>query len=290
MQNLLGEFIPTSPQEIIDNAPLRPCSKPILLAFSGGNDSRTLAHVMKYAGVDVELAAIDTGLSMDGWRQSVLDFAEWINLPVSFWQGEGADYYRAYVEKYGFPGNPMHSQIQNRLKGRAYHKMFMARRTDTEGAMKAEGVGLWILSGIRKGESRKRELLKSPYSYREGALFINPLFYWSNAQVADYLIDNNIPEAPGKQWDCKCGATVKDAYREWREIEGKAPALCALLKSIHNPMSWQWAQFDEAAHAYAQQVAAGQQWLDDGSMESFPTCVRCVRDLIADEQSGAEDW
>jgi 3'-phosphoadenosine 5'-phosphosulfate sulfotransferase (PAPS reductase)/FAD synthetase len=290
MKNLLGEFIPTTPQQIIDRAPLRPCSTPVLLAFSGGNDSRVLAHVMKYAGLHVELAAIDTGLSMDGWRQSVMEFAAWIDLPVSFWQGEGVDYYRAYVEAHGFPGNAMHSQVQNRLKGRAYRKMFYARRTGAELEMKAAGVGLWILSGIRKGESRKRELLKSPYSWRDGVLFINPLFYWSNSKVIDYMIDHNIPEAPGKQWDCKCGATVKDAGNEWAEIEGKAPALCGLLKSLYNPMPWEWGQFDKAAHGVTQQVAAGQQWLDDGSMEAFPTCVNCVRDLLADEAAGVEDW
>lgn len=282
--------MPITPREIIHNAPYRPCASPVLLAFSGGNDSRALAHVMKHLGVSVELAAIDTGLSMDGWRQSVIDFAEWIDLPLSFWQGEGVDYYRSYVEANGFPGNAMHSQIQNRLKGRAYRKMFYARRTGTAKAMASEGVGLWILSGIRKGESKKRELLKSPYSYRDGALFINPLFYWSNAQVADYLIDHGIPEAPGKQWDCKCGATVKDAGHEWGEIEGKAPALCGLLKSLYNPAPWQWGEFDKAAHGIEKQVAAGQQWLDDGSIEAFPTCVNCARDLLADENSGLTEW
>jgi tRNA(Ile)-lysidine synthase TilS/MesJ len=292
MKDIFGNGIPTKPKEIIDNTPLLPCGDTVLLAFSGGNDSRTLAHVAKQLRLPyrIELAAIDTGLAMDGWRQSVLDFSEWIGLPVSFWTGEGRDYYGGYVEEFGWPGNAQHSQIQNRLKGRAYRKMMLAHRSDTEAKMKAEGVSLWILSGIRKFESRKRQLLKSPYSYREGVQFINPLFYWTNAQVADYMIDHNIPESPGTQWDCKCGATVKNAVEELADIHKHSPCLRVYLESLDSPSPWTWGEFDATAHKIQQQVEAGQMWLDDGSLESFPTCVTCVRDLIANDEAALSEW
>lgn len=282
MKNLLNETIPTIPEEIIDNAPCKPAGGKVLVAFSGGNDSRVMAHVIKSLDLPyiLELAAIETKLSMDGWKQSVLDYSEWIGIPVSFWTGEGRDYYGPYVEAYGWPGNAEHSKVQNRLKGRAYRKMMMENRTGTEGEMKAQGESVWILSGIRKYESQKRMMLKSPYSYREGIQFINPLFYWLNSDIDDYLKLRSIPPAPGKQWDCKCGATVKNAAAEWAEIEEKAPCLRHYLESLHNPMPWQWGEFDSSTSKALKQIDAGQLWFDDGTIESFPTCINCVRDLV----------
>lgn len=296
--NLFNEQTPSTPKEIIESAPNKPANNVVLLAFSGGNDSRTLAHVMKPIFADLpyrlELAAIETGLQMDGWKRSILDFAAWIDLPVSFWTGEGRDYYEPYVSGFGWPGNGEHSKIQNRLKGRAYRKMMLQHRSGTEKKMKTRREAVWILSGIRKFESRKRQLLKSPYSYREGVQFINPLFYWTNAQVIDYMIDNQIPESPGTQWDCKCGCTVKNRDSEWADIEKNAPCLRDYLLSLENknPAPWAWASFNSAAHKAIEQIAAGQESMfdDDGSLESFPTCVSCVRDIFAEDERAMSEW
>lgn len=295
MRDLFDEFIPQTPREILENAPMLPCTDTgVLLAFSGGNDSRCLAHVckelLKATPFQLELAAIETGLQMEGWKQSVIEFAELIDLPVSFWQGEGRDFYKAEVAEYGFPGNPKHGKVQSRLKGRAYEKMFMSRRTNTPKPMMDAGVSVWILSGIRKKESRKRELLTSPYSGRNGVLFINPLFYWDNAQVVDYMIKHNIPFSPFKQGDCKCGATVDDADSEWRDIEKNSPELCRFLNNLENPFPWGWGKFNKSAWAVVQQIKAGQQWFDDGSIASFPTCLNCERGLHADEESAMREW
>ncbi len=295
MKNLFGEFIPTTANEILDNAPYRPCgNNAVLIAFSGGNDSRTMAHVVKdwliNKSYNLELVAIDTGLAMDGWQQSILDFADWIEMPVSFWTGDGREYYTAYVEQYGWPGNAAHSQIQTRLKGRAYRQMVMDRRSATPKPMRDAGVAVWILSGIRKAESRKRQLLKNPYSYREGAQFISPLFYWTNREMLDYMDANKIPLALGKQWDCKCGATVRNAIAEWRDIEKNAPTLKQYLMSLKNKTAWEWGQFNANAHKVQKQIDSGQMWFDDGSLEAYPTCVNCVRDLIADEESAMDEW
>lgn len=295
MKNLLGQHIPTTPEEILLAAPYKPCAEnAALLAFSGGNDSRTLAHVVKKWFSDspyiLELVAIDTGLSMDLWKQSVLDFSEWIDIPVSFFTGEGRDYYTEYVSFRGWPGNAVHSQVQTHLKGRAYREMVKSRRSATPGKMKKMGVSVWILSGVRKAESRKRMLLKNPYSYREGAQFINPLFYWTNSMVCNYMDMNKIPLAPGIQWDCKCGATVRDAILEWRDIEKNAPSLKAYLAGIHSDVPWSWGKFDKGAHKHRKEIGAGQMWFDDGSLASYPTCVNCVNDLIADEETGLDDW
>lgn len=281
MKNLLGEIVPETPSEIIKHSPLKPAGSKVLIAFSGGNDSRAMAHVIKNLNLPykLELAAIETKIGMDGWKQSVIDFSEWIGLPISFWTGEGREYYTPYVETYGWPGSAEHSKIQNRLKGRAYRKMMMENRNGTEGEMKARGESVWILSGIRKYESQKRMTLKSPYSYREGIQFINPLFYWLNSDVDNYLNQYSVPLAPGKQWDCKCGATVKNASEEWEDIKTNAPCLQAYLESLDNHMPWGWGEFDNSAHKALQQAEAGQLWLDDGSIESFPTCITCARDL-----------
>lgn len=295
MEDLFKNRVPTTPAEIIEDLPLKPAApNSLLLAFSGGNDSRTLAHVMKPifadSSYDLELAAIDTGLSMDGWKESIESFASWIGLPVSFWKGEGRDYYRGFVQKHGWPGPAVHSEIQNRLKGRAYRAMMMDRRVDTEVKSKEMGVAVVILSGVRKQESRKRQLLKSPYNYREGVQFANPLFYWSNAQVYDYMAEHDIPLAPGIQWDCKCGSTVKDASAEWIDMLRNAPELVGFLQSLEVPFSWEWGRFDKAAHFINSQIEAGQQWLDDGSIEAFPTCVSCWRDRDAEDARVMKEW
>ena len=74
--NMFGEHksqeVEMTPYEILDSTPLKPCSGTVLLAFSGGNDSRTLAHVVKpwfdERRLQLELAAIDTGLYLGPWK------------------------------------------------------------------------------------------------------------------------------------------------------------------------------------------------------------------------------
>jgi 3'-phosphoadenosine 5'-phosphosulfate sulfotransferase (PAPS reductase)/FAD synthetase len=293
--NLFGEVVPMTPVEILEHAPTKPCRETaVLLAFSGGNDSRTLAHVVKpwfeNSPYRLELAAIDTELSKDGWHDEVRAFADFIDLPLKFWKGEGFAYYKQFVEEKGFPGNAKHGEVQNRLKGRAFRKMIYARRSDTEGKMKGNGVGVWILSGVRKYESKKRMLLKSPYSWREGAQFINPLFNWQNHQVLDYMIEHDIPFAPMIQMDCGCGATVKDPDHEWAEIEQKCPKLCSKIQGISNPMPWDWGKFDPKLHAILSRTDQSQMWFDDGTIESYPVCLGCERDARADEMDGLENW
>jgi tRNA(Ile)-lysidine synthase TilS/MesJ len=88
MKNLLGEKLPIIPDEIIKNAPLKPCGKTILLAFSGGNDSRVLAYVIKnlHLPYDVELVAIETELAwMDG-NNLLLIFQNGLICPFHFGQ------------------------------------------------------------------------------------------------------------------------------------------------------------------------------------------------------------
>ncbi|MGB4950986.1 MAG: phosphoadenosine phosphosulfate reductase family protein [Rhizobiaceae bacterium] len=281
MKNLFGEYTPYTETEILSG--IEQLSPVVLVAFSGGNDSRVLAHVAKAwaesSGIDLRLAAIRTGLQMDGWQRSVEDYADWICLPLEIYTGDGFASYQKYVEEYGFPGNAKHSQVQNRLKGRAFRKM-----------KKAHGSGLVILSGIRKAESERRARLVSPYSEREGVRFVSPLFNWSDAKLYDYMDHHDIPAAAGKQWDCKCGATAKEADAEWAEIEAKAPKLHAQLCGLNNPSPWDWGKFDRHAHAIGRQLDAGQQWLDDGSLESFPVCVNCWRDKAAQDGAALEEW
>ena len=296
MLNLFGDDTTKTPEQIFTEAPALPCTATILLAFSGGNDSRCLAHVTKKLFTNspfrIELAAIDTQLGMDGWRESVLDFAKWIDLPVTFWGGEGRKFYSEWVEKNGWPGNVHHSIVQNRLKGRAYDKMYKAGRTATPAVMRRDGVAVWILSGIRKYESQKRQRLVSPYSWREGALFINPLFYWHNEDVIDYMIANDVPFSPFTQGDCKCGATVKNPTQELADMQKNAPELSGFLESLRPNCAWKWGQFDRGAFDAAKAKAAGQGdlWQDDGSVSNFPSCINCTAALFEKEESVMEAW
>ena len=287
MKNLFNQHIPATVFEILeqahlDNKPARPIAR---VLFSGGNDSRVLAHVVKpwfaERGIELRLAAVDTELSVEGWRESVQDYADLIGLEVDFWKGEGRGYYTKFVQSNGFPGNVKHGQVQTRLKGRAFEAMVRQEQAIQRGRV-------WLLSGIRKSESARREKLTSPYSRRGNGVFMNPLFYWPNHAIVDYLIDNNLPESPFKQGDCKCGATVHPDMvgHEW---ESMGDELRDYLSSLNNPMPWGWACYDKAARGVMKQMEAGaSQLFDDGSIASFPVCVNCWRDKAADEES--EEW
>lgn len=276
-------------RDIMDGVPVLPDNNnAVALAFSGGDDSRTLAHVVKQwfedSPYNLELCAIDTGLGVAGWRGEVESFAKWVGLPVSFWQGEGRKYYSHYVENFGFPGNVAHSQIQNRLKGRAFRKMYQAKRSKPGGVV-------WILSGLRKYESLKRRRLQSPYSRREGCLFINPLFYWTNAKIVDYMIAHNIPLSPHKQGDCKCGATAPHAKEELADIKQGSPELFNYLCGLKNPMPWGWGEYSRATKRRIDQIQAGQLMLfDDNSIESFPVCLDCNLVALSEEAGLLNDW
>ena len=283
--DLFGDSTPETDDEILAGIGDLSLSPVVLVAFSGGNDSRALAIVAKTwaqrHGIDLRLAAIRTGLQMDGWESSVLAFARLAGLPVEFYTGQGRAYYTEFVEQFGWPGNAKHSQIQTRLKGRAFRRM-----------KKHYGTGLVVLSGIRKAESIRRSRLVSPYSTREGGRFVNPLFNWPDSRVYDCLDANGLPYAPGRQWDCKCGATAEDPAGEWAEIERVAPELHGYLCSLQNPAPWQWGQYNPKTHLVVRQLDAGQMSMfdDDGSLEAFPVCVACWRDKAARAEQAANDW
>lgn len=279
--DLLGRVSYAEPIDII-NVAVRDCppwnNSAVLILFSGGNDSRAMAHVVKpileSLGMGVELAAIDTGLGVDGWRDSIVSYSEWLGVNVSFWSGEGRGFYSSYVARNGFPSSPQHGLVQNRLKGRAMEKMVRDRR----GGGKVSRV--WLLSGIRQLESRKRMGLISPFSRRGNGQFINPLFYWSNSKVADYLNENNIPLSAYNQGDCKCGATVRSAKAEMSDIRDNNPCLFSYLSSLGNVEEW--------GKPLSRRGVGNNKGVSSGKVSDYNLCVSCVSSLFAKDELG--EW
>jgi 3'-phosphoadenosine 5'-phosphosulfate sulfotransferase (PAPS reductase)/FAD synthetase len=211
-----------------------------VIMWSGGNDSNTLAHVMRSKATHA--AMIDTTIGVEQTRQFVRkQAAEW-GLPLIEHTGP-ASYEELVLEKLadypngrGFPGPGMHYLMYQRLKERGFRKI--PHDFDISGSTKDAVV---LLGGRRRAESERRKDVPE-FEDRGTMLWITPLVMWTKLDIITYRRMN--PDVPRNQvadlihmsGECLCGSFAKpDELEEvgyWypetkqmiRDLEAKADA------------------------------------------------------------------
>lgn len=181
---------------------------------SGGHDSLTAMHVA-YAHPDIELDGlvhINTGVGIPETREFVKDRAdalglEFIEVSSTKNTDDGRSMFGELVTKYGFPGPPVHRWMYVNLKEKPLSKWLTQAKTN------AEDGKIGLISGVRRGESKRRMETISTEGIQEklGAIWISPLADWTGIEVREYRRDNDLPMNPvvdtlEMSGECLCGS------------------------------------------------------------------------------------
>lgn len=200
-----------TPQEIVTEAIRKWQPVQVVCLFSGGYDSMAMTHLAKSLdvhGVPLAVWAVDTKLSADGWIDYMYKVASELDLQnfYIYDNQRGFDEYVRWVSQYGCPRNRTgHSRAYRRLKETGFNAIHMMYKQD-------EHDKTLFLSGMRKHESAEREKKMKFEVQRMGTsnkIFANPLFWWTDIDVARYRIENDLPNNPfydtvKGSGDCQC--------------------------------------------------------------------------------------
>ncbi|GAA4891098.1 phosphoadenosine phosphosulfate reductase family protein [Streptomyces coeruleoprunus] len=243
----------------------------IVILFSGGNDSTTLAHLFKDRATHA--AHANTGIGIEKTRQYVRDTCEGWGLPLIEKHPEPGSTYRDLVLGQcrartgpnagtvlwpgGFPGPASHFMMYQRLKERALEKV----RNDLVKNPRRERV--IFLAGRRADESARRKPLagKGPVERRGSTVWVSPLLDWTKLDLNAYrrvhqdVPRNEVSDLLHMSGECLCGAFAHsgelDEIAEWfPEVAAEIRALEAevLSSGVAKPerCRWGWGANKEA--------------------------------------------
>lgn len=196
--------------------------KGVVILFSGGNDSTTVAHMFRDRA---DFAAhANTGVGIEQTRQFVRDACKEWGLPL--WEGKPVegDTYRESVLKNGFPGPPQHTRMYVNLKQNTILRM----RDEVIEDPKTDR--LIFLTGLRAAESPRRWARYQAgrmkiWSWRDRNLWVNPIIEWTKLDLNAYR--RRFPDVPRNEvsdllhmsGECLCGAFIHskrlDEIAEW---------------------------------------------------------------------------
>lgn len=198
----------------------------VVILFSGGNDSTTLAHLFReradYA------AHCNTGIGIEKTRQFVRDTCGLWDLPLMEVHPPAGSTYEELVIDQGFPGPGHHWKMYQRLKERGLRQVRkqLVRNPRRERVL--------FLAGRRRDESKRR--MQIPESDRVGsAVFVSPLVNWTKADMSAYRILNSVPrnevsDCLHMSGECLCGAFAH--HNELEEIRFWFPDVAAEIEAL----------------------------------------------------------
>lgn len=235
----------------------------IVILFSGGKDSTTLAHCFR--NVATHAAHANTGIGVEATRQFVRDTcADWglpliekHPLPGQTYEDIVMGRYRANNGKQpwpgGFPGPAAHFIMYRMLKERAL------RQVRRELVINPRKQRVIYITGVRTQESARRMMTTTAAGpiRREGSVvWVSPLIGWSDEDLMTYrrvhgddVPLNDVSALLHMSGECLCGAYAHrgelDEIAEWypevafgiRELEARVQA-AGVGDEAHRTWGW----------------------------------------------------
>jgi 3'-phosphoadenosine 5'-phosphosulfate sulfotransferase (PAPS reductase)/FAD synthetase len=195
----------------------------VVVLFSGGNDSTTVAHLFK--GRATHAGHANTGIGIEKTRQYVRDTCAAWGLPllekrppehatyrklvlgqVISSRGPNKGIRRVYDG--GFPGPAMHYAMYQRLKERCIEQM----RNELVSNPRRQRVVL--IAGRRAAESDRRKHLarKDPVERRGSTVWVSPIVNWTKLDLNAYrrrfpdVPRNEVSDTLHMSGECLCGS------------------------------------------------------------------------------------
>jgi 3'-phosphoadenosine 5'-phosphosulfate sulfotransferase (PAPS reductase)/FAD synthetase len=243
----------------------------VVVLFSGGNDSTTLAHLFRDRATHA--AHANTTIGIEQTRQYVRDTCSAWGLPLMEEFPRIGEHYRDLVlgrvrvkagpsigkTPYpgGFPGPAMHYFMYQRLKERALESV---RRQFVEFRYQQRVI---FLAGRRADESGRRKglALKGPIERRGSTVWVSPLLNWTKLDLNAYrriypdVPRNEVSDLLHMSGECLCGAFAHpgelDEVGEWfpevaDEIRGLEKEVAAADVAPPERCKWGWGAGREA--------------------------------------------
>jgi 3'-phosphoadenosine 5'-phosphosulfate sulfotransferase (PAPS reductase)/FAD synthetase len=208
----------------------------IVILFSGGNDSTTVAHLFK--GRATHAAHANTGIGIESTRQYVRDTCAAWGLPLLERRPEPGYGYRDLVLGRaraksgpkrgtilwpgGFPGPAAHWLMYQRLKERALEQV---RRELITNPFRQRVV---FVAGRRAAESgRRKRLARIPAIERRGSVvWVSPLIHWTALDLNAYRVlhrdvpRNEVCDLLHMSGECLCGSFARSGELDELEFFG----------------------------------------------------------------------
>lgn len=206
------------------------------LLWSGGNDSNTLAHLMRNVATHVLMA--NTGIGIEATRRHVRESAAAWGLPLI--EKTPPDSYRDLVLDQGFPGPGMHWKMYQRLKERC----FDAARHDL-GILNSRTKHALYIAGRRREESERRKDVPL-YEVDGPVVWVSPIAMWTRLDLNTYrsmfadVPHNEVTDLIHMSGECLCGAFAHAGERE--EVGFWFPEWLAEIEALE-------AEVEAAGHA-----------------------------------------
>lgn len=223
----------------------------IVVLFSGGNDSTTLAHLFKDRATHA--AHANTGIGIEQTRQFVRDTCAGWGLPlIEEYPLIGATYRDLVLGRVrartgpnkgkvvyagGFPGPAMHYLMYQRLKERALESV---RRQLVEYPRQQRVI---FLAGRRASESdrRRRLALHDPIERRDNTVWVSPLLNWTKLDLNAYrrlhpdVPRNEVSDLLHMSGECLCGSFGHEG--ELDEIGMWFPEVAAEIRELEKEVT-----------------------------------------------------
>lgn len=185
------------------------------IMWSGGNDSNTLAHIVRPFATHAIMA--NTTIGIEETRQFVRDTCFQWGLPLI--EKIAPTSYEELVIERGFPGPAMHYKMWQRLKERC----FDAAKHDLGIHNSRKKAALYI-AGRRRAESERREDVPITQPFGT-AIWASPIVMWTKLDLNTYrqmhpdVPRNEVADLIHMSGECLCGAFAHpgelDEVGEW---------------------------------------------------------------------------
>jgi 3'-phosphoadenosine 5'-phosphosulfate sulfotransferase (PAPS reductase)/FAD synthetase len=251
----------------------------IVLALSGGNDSRATYYAAKELGIPItHILHIHTGTGI----QETTDWVRWFATDVAqipYLEGTAGDRFERRVLEKGFIGRGLDAH------GIAFH---LLKRDVLTGELaklrlRKRNRPILILNGARASESlnRSKNLSQPIRPDKPGSsnVWVNLLHYWDKPHCAAICEAANAPQNPVarelcRSGECMCGTTQEPAaraeasilYPEWGEW------LDDLERRVKERFPWGWGE--GIPKSWANEKAGQLRLFGPGDFQ--PMCTSCT--------------
>lgn len=202
----------------------------LVILFSGGNDSTTLAHIFRERATHA--AHANTGIGIEKTRQYVRDVCDSWNLPLIEKHPPPGCTYRELILDQGFPGPAHHWKMYQRLKERCLEQV------RSELVKRPHQQRVVFLAGRRSDESDRRKQLgnQSPIQRKGSMVWASPIVSWTKLDLNTYRMmhpdvpRNEVSDLLHMSGECLCGSFAHPG--ELEEIGEWFPDVVAEIRAL----------------------------------------------------------
>lgn len=172
-----------SPEEIIRWA--ASLGKRTIMTTTFGDHSAVILHLVKNIIPDVKTLWVDTGYNSSATYRFADKLMRELDLSVDVYTPEMTSARRNVLMK-GIPdvGEPLHEEFTRQVKLEPFGRAIREAQPE-----------VWI-TGLRREQTEHRKNMDIVTRSKDGYLKVAPILDWTEANMNQYLEDNNLPNEP----------------------------------------------------------------------------------------------